>query len=108
MRSARIVSAGEKEVYRELTEDDGTTLLRNFDLVERNLRRRRWGRNVGIEGQDIGILEELNASLNGAYFEFLMIYGSTRSWGWEVRGNTPPSLRRGGRRRRTAKSGLSG
>ena len=67
--------AGEKDVWSAVIEDDGTTLLRNFDLVDRNLRLSRWGRNEGIEGQDMGVLGELKASLKGAYFVFPMSCG---------------------------------
>lgn len=61
-----MVSAGEKEVWRAVMEDDGAILLRNFDLVERNLRRNRCGMIEGIDGHGKDTLEELKASLKGA------------------------------------------
>ena len=49
-----MVSAGLNEVFRLAIEDVGVCLDRILDLVERNFRRRRCGRIVGIEGHERG------------------------------------------------------
>lgn len=50
------VSAGLKEVWREVMEDVGDCLLRIFDLVDLNFLRNLCGRIVGRVGHEIGNL----------------------------------------------------
>jgi len=54
VRNDLSVSAGLKEVLRPAMEEVGACLLRIFDRVERSFRRMRWGRMVGIDGQERG------------------------------------------------------
>lgn len=48
------MSAGLKLVFKLDIEEVGVCRERIFDFVERNFRRRRWGRIVGIEGKESG------------------------------------------------------
>jgi hypothetical protein len=54
------VSAGDNDVSRAATDEVGDCLLRNRDLVERILRRKRWGIMTGIENQVMGNLSRGN------------------------------------------------
>ena len=51
-----MVSAGSYDVCRAVMEEVGEILLLILERVERNFRRRRCGRNIGIEGHDVGTL----------------------------------------------------